>query len=310
MLCKCKWRNYRTGSEGTKTMLDKQQHAGMQTSSGIAHSREYSCNPPEKRPVEAIILAAGRGSRLCSITAKLPKCLVEVGNRCLIEHQLNMLANAGIDQVTVVGGYCADQVKAQLRGRAELIFNPVWSQTNSLFSLWLCRERVRSPFVVMNCDVLAHPEILQRLLDRGGPAFTYDASSGADEEHMKVEIEAGALRAMSKSLPAHRSDGENIGILYFDEPVGQNLFREAEKALEVGGRNMWMAAAVERVAKKHDLAAIDVANLPWIEIDYPEDLQEARQVIWPELCARPRKIFHDQEMAENGKSTAVEAQAL
>lgn len=272
-------------------MLENSQQVSKaaQTDAWDGHERRDDGDTEQggDRGVEAIILAAGRGSRLSSITEDIPKCLVEVGNRSLLRHQLDLLASAGIDRVTVVTGYCADKIEAELDGRAETVFNPVWSQTNSLFSLWLCRERIHNPFVVMNCDVLAHPDILFRLLDSGGSAFTYDGTSGDDEEHMKVEIEGGVLQAMSKTLPAHRSHGENIGMLYFDRPTGQMLFREAEKALEAGGRNMWMAAAVERVAQNACVGAVDVAGLPWAEIDFPEDLECARRVVWPELSARP-----------------------
>ena len=273
------------------------------------NERRGEANPGRSgdRGIEAIILAAGRGSRLSSITADIPKCLVEVGNQSLLNHQLDMLADAGIDQVTVVTGYCANKVEDELHGRAETLFNPVWSQTNSLFSLWLCRERIHNPFVVMNCDVLAHPDILLRLLESGHSAFTYDSTSGDDDEHMKVEIENGILQAMSKNLPAHRCDGENVGILYFNEPIGRMLFREAETALEAGGRNMWMAAAVERVAQNACVGAVDVAGLPWAEIDFPEDLECARRVVWPELCARPCSTRTKRKVVRAAAAPATEA---
>jgi len=283
-------------------MLENNQGVTTMVQSDV---RDSYIRRDDDQGVEAIILAAGRGSRLNSITEDLPKCLVEVGNQSLLDHQLDLLASAGIDQVTVVTGYCADKIEAELRGRAETVFNPVWSQTNSLFSLWLCRERIHNPFVVMNCDVLAHPDILHRLLESGHSAFTYDGTSGEDEEHMKVEIENGILQTMSKSLPAHRSHGENIGILYFDEVIGRMLFREAENALEAGGRNMWMAAAVERVAQNACVSAVDVADLPWAEIDFPEDLDFARRVVWPELCARPCSTRAKRKVAGGAAATAT-----
>lgn len=291
-------------------MLENRQDAKTTELSGTRDDdqRQGVADPrrSDNNGIEAIILAAGRGSRLSSITADIPKCLVEVGDQTLLDHQLDMLTSAGIDRVTVVTGYCADKVEGELRGRAETLFNPVWSQTNSLFSLWLCRERIHNPFVVMNCDVLAHPDIVLRLLESGHSAFTYDGTSGEDEEHMKVEIENGILQAMSKNLPAHRCDGENVGVLYFNEPVGQMLFREAETALEAGGRNMWMAAAVERVAQNACVSAVDVADLPWTEIDFPEDLEFARQVIWPELSDRPCSPLTQRRVAPTTASAATE----
>ena len=104
---------------------------------------------------------------------------------------------------------------------------------------------------------------------------------------MKVELNGDVLTSMSKFLPAHRNNGENVGILYFDERAAQLLFHEAEAALKAGGRKMWMAAAVQRVARHTPLHAVDVADLPWIEIDFPEDLASARQDVWPAIRSKP-----------------------
>ena len=84
--------------------------------------------------MQALILAAGRGSRLGGHTADVPKCLLEVGRRPLIEHQLGTLADAGVGPVGMVLGYCADEIKGVVGIRAEYILNPRWNTTNSLYS--------------------------------------------------------------------------------------------------------------------------------------------------------------------------------
>lgn len=96
--------------------------------------------------------------------------------------------------------------------RAELIHNKAWAETNSLYSLGLCRDWVSGALLVINCDVLFHAEVLYRLLACPGSAFAYDSSSGTEEEHTKVEIDEDAsLTSMSKTLPTYRSQGENVG---------------------------------------------------------------------------------------------------
>jgi L-glutamine-phosphate cytidylyltransferase len=190
---------------------------------------------------------------------------------------------AGIKEITVVVGYCADAIRAALGGRARMVLNPQWQSTNSLFSLSLCRYLAGTPLLIMNCDVLVHPVAVQRLLSLGGNAFLYDSSSGNSEEHMKVELADGALRAMSKSLPSERTHGENVGMLYFGAAASRVLFREAERLLGKGNRNQWAAAVVERVAKISSLHGIDIADLPWIEIDFPSDLRRACTQVWQQV---------------------------
>ena len=134
----------------------------MSTKRSDAHAtRELSlalATPPSEASLQAVILAAGRGSRLGDATQQAPKCLIDVGEQRLIDHQIDALQAHGITDILVVAGYRASDVKAAVRGRARVIINPEWSSTNSLYSLTLCKPYVRGGFIVMNCDVLAHAD--------------------------------------------------------------------------------------------------------------------------------------------------------
>lgn len=236
---------------------------------------------------QAVILAAGRGSRMGIATEHRPKCLLPIGDGTLLDHQLDMLSAAEIDRIWIVAGYEADQVRKAAEGRAEMIYNDEWADTNSLYSLWLCRDDcVSGSLLVLNCDVLAHPDVVSRLLTGPGSAFSYDSTSGHDDEHMKVDLEGGWLTAMSKSLPPDRVKGENVGILRFDGPGVPHLFSEADSLVRAGGRNLWLATAVERLARRIRMRGVDVSDLPWCEIDFPDDLLSARARVWPAMRSR------------------------
>lgn len=256
-----------------------------------AEPRAASFRPDSRHPhvdtttIQAVILAAGRGSRLKNAIENGSKCLADVGGRPLIEHQLSLLAQAGIRRVAIVTGYHARAVREFVGDRAEFIHNNAWARTNSLYSLQLCMEWVTGPLVVMNCDVLMHPDVLRRLLEHPGNAFAYDSSSGVEDEHMKVELEGEYLNSISKQLKSERCQGENVGLLYFEKRAARLLFREALALLRAGNKRMWMAAAVQAVANYIPLRAIDVADLSWIEIDFPHDLELARSVIWPRISS-------------------------
>ena len=239
-------------------------------------------------PTEAVILAAGRGSRLQSETDAVPKCLTEVGGRTLLEHQLELLYGAGIERICVVAGYQAQAVQDAVGDAAEIIYNDLWASTNSLYSLSLCRQWVHGPVIIKNCDVMVDAEAIRRLRANDGSAFLYDSLSGDDEEHMKVELHAGRLTAMSKDLQADRVCGENVGILQFASDAVRFLFREADAALRMLGRKHWQAVAVERLCEIVPVHGVDICDLPWIEIDYPEDLEMARRTVWPAIQERSR----------------------
>jgi choline kinase len=233
--------------------------------------------------MQALILAAGRGSRLGGTSYAQPKCLLEIGRRRLIEHQLDALAEAGVGPVHMVLGYAADEIREIVGGRAEYVINPRWDITNSLYSFWMAREVIAGDVMVLNSDVLFGPEILCRLLDAPGDAFAFDSASGRGREQMKVRIANGRLIEMSKDLVADESCGENVGILKLTAATAARLAERAGALIEAGRTEDWLGTAVNAVAREGELLAVDVAGLPWVEIDFPVDLARARKEVWPAL---------------------------
>jgi L-glutamine-phosphate cytidylyltransferase len=227
----------------------------------------------------AVILAAGRGSRLGSGV----KCLVEIGGRPLLEHQFRALEEAGVSTVVVVAGHQVERVRRAVGGRADVIINDRYTETNSVYSFMLARESVDGGALVLNADVLFHPEVIRRLLDVDGPALAFDSAAELDDETMKVEVDDGRFVRMSKTLEPEVQSGENLGILKLDGSAALAAFVAATAVVEQGGEQSWVGSAINAVAACVPIAAVDVGTLPWTEIDYRIDLDHARRHVWPQL---------------------------
>lgn len=239
------------------------------------------------RVLTAIILAAGRGNRLGALTEREPKCLLTVGPRTLLEHQLAALASHGITQVVVVAGHRHQAVKTRLEGRATVVVNERHASTNSLFSLWLARDHARDGFLLLNADVLFDPGILGRVLECPHPeALAVERRAEFTAEEMKVELEGERIRALSKTLPAERAQAENLGVLKFSPEGSRRLFAKIEELLARGGEREFCPYAFHALADELPLYAVPVDGLPWIEIDFLEDLRRAREEVWPAIEAR------------------------
>jgi len=235
---------------------------------------------------QAVILAAGGGRRLGAAGRGLPKCLLSVGGRPLIEHQLAALAEIGVEEVCVVAGYRAEDVDACVARHCTVIRNPCWSETNSLYSLWLAREWIRGGEVfILNSDVLAHLDVYHRLADLPGSGLAYDSSSGHEDEHMKVWVESGRLRAISKCLAPPRISGENVGLLRFERRVARLVLSEVDVLVAAGNKRAWAVEALDRLLPRLDVRCVDIADLPWVEIDSEADLELARKSVWPSVQA-------------------------
>lgn len=250
---------------------------------------------------QAVILAAGNGKRLAAVSGGLPKGLLRIGPCTLLEHQLRALRVLGIDRVCMVVGFGAEHIEAAFGHCCEFVYNERYSQTNSLYSLWLARHWVQGPFVLMNCDVLAHPYVIARVACAQGSALAFDSRSGQDDEHMKVDVDAGRLRAIGKCLPAHQRSGENVGVLRFDAQAARSLFEAAGQIVASGDEKAWAPAAVGHIAGSTPISAVDVCDLPWCEIDFPEDLGYATSRVWPAIRADGASPRHDPAYFEREK---------
>jgi L-glutamine-phosphate cytidylyltransferase len=236
--------------------------------------------------MRGIILAAGRGARLNGHRDDLPKCLVTVGDETLLSRNVSLLRAAGIDEVIVVVGCGADAVRQRCRG-VTFVHNEAFADTNSLYSLWLARPFLGDGFVVMNCDVLVHPQLLSdlvtaRLEDAALIAFREEDTTFGSEE-MKVRVRCGRIAAMAKTIRPDEADGENVGIVKFGWTGAQLLIQEIDALIGAGERRAWAPRAFEAFARTRPLHAIGTRGYPWIEIDFPEDYRRAVEVVLPQI---------------------------
>jgi L-glutamine-phosphate cytidylyltransferase len=236
--------------------------------------------------MRAIILAAGKGSRLRGVAGDKPKCLAMVGELTLVERQISALRAAGIDDIIAVVGFGAESVRRVCGPEIEYIENPVFFRTSSLYSLWLTRHRLGEGFVVLNSDVLFHPQLLTDLVtaryeDALLISYTNSTTPALGAEEMKVKVRAGRVVDISKAMEPGEADGENVGIVRFGAAGAALLGRQMEQLILKGANRAWAPRAFLEFARVRDLHAIGTRGLPWIEIDFPEDYYRAINDVLP-----------------------------
>ncbi len=244
--------------------------------------------------VAGLILAAGRGSRMGELTAKVPKCLVELGGKALLRWQLESLRGAGIGRVAVVRGYAGHCLQGG--GDFETVDNPRWAETNMLSSLLCADAWVRDAFghgverlVVSYSDIVYACEHVRRLLDcPQSICITYD-TLWEDLWRLRLEdILSDAERFLEKDgllceIGGRASSvegirGQYMGLLCLDCSGWQTL-------LDVCGR---LGPAVDRtdmtsflrrlLAEGVAVGAVGVAG-KWCEVDSETDLEHYRQAL-------------------------------
>lgn len=236
--------------------------------------------------MKAVILVAGVSRRLYPLTEYRPKCLLEVGGKTILDHQLDAVSALGIREVCLVVGYRREQIREHAEHRyPELEFtyriNHHFFETNTAYSLWLAGEEfLDRDFVYMNGDVLFEPRLLERTVAAPGLAtLAVEAKKCGDEEVKVIVDEAGRIHQIGKGLDPARCLGEFIGVARFAAPITAYFFQALDALAHGGSRNDYFEAALAKLAPQHALQAVDVTDLPCIEIDFPEDYERARTAV-------------------------------
>ena len=238
--------------------------------------------------MKGVILAAGKGSRLNGTAGDKPKCLVEMGGMTLIERQIRTLRTAGLDDIVVVIGCQPDRVRAACGPDVTYVENSRFAETNSLYSLWTARALLYEGFVVLNCDVLFHPALLDDLLVTHHDAalliaYREPGQTPFGDEEMKVRVQEGRVVAMSKTMDPAEADAENLGIVKFGPESAPQLVGILDRIVAAGGLRDWAPRAFTEFAREQPLYALGTRGYPWIEIDFPEDYQRAIRDVLPAI---------------------------
>jgi choline kinase len=238
--------------------------------------------------MKALILSAGQGSRLLPLTAERPKCLLPVGQKSLLERQIEILSSCAIDEIVVVVGFRATLVEELLSGLARpgrairTVFNPFFKVADNLGSCWLARHEMDRDFLIVNGDTLFETQILRGLLASPAASITVtvDRKETYDADDMKVRLDGTRLIEIGKTLAPATVDGESIGLLLLRKD-GPRLFAEAtDRAMRTAaGIKSFYLQVINHLAKTHRIETKSIEGLAWGEVDYPADLRRLERMV-------------------------------
>jgi choline kinase len=246
--------------------------------------------------MHAIILAAGRGSRLAEHNAGGdPKCLMEFGGRSLLDRHLDVLNQFGIRRCDLVIGYEADRIIDHVgtlfsRPDVSFHFNPAYER-GSVLSLLAARDTLEAgvPVIVMDADVLYHPDILKRLVDTPVEnCFLLDRDFTPGDEPVKIAVSNGGMVEFRKVLAeglSYDMIGESVGFFRFGPECAAMIVAECAQFEAEGLGDAPHEEALRNVLlRKPKLFGFeDVSGLPWIEIDFPDDVVRASGEVLPAI---------------------------
>lgn len=237
----------------------------------------------------AVILAAGRGTRLAGAGLAVPKGLIEVGGEALVSRSLRLLAARGITSVILITGHQSELYDgfAAARSGVRCIYNKHFDVMGSLESLRCALEAVALPFLLLDSDILYEGRGLDALLEQpAANAVLVSDLTGSGDEYYAWADNASRIRYLSKSLAeqAVPPAGEHVGIVKIGDTLRKALLARAPARLLEKPMDPYESLLVE-LLPEHPVGNAYVPDLLWSEIDNAAMLETARSVTWPGLVA-------------------------
>lgn len=235
----------------------------------------------------ALLLAAGTGSRLRPLTLDAPKCLTEVGGEPILGRLVETLRLQGITRLVVVTGYLDNCIREFLEINAadmqvDYVFNPVYSTTNNIYSLWLAREVIEEPFVLIESDLVFEESMLESMLlpDRiaisnilpwmNGTMVGLNAQKDVKAFHVNHDVN-DELRYKTVNIYSFSSQSWQKVIKQLDRHIADKRVNE-----------YYETVFAEMVADGSlEFASVFFDENKWYEIDCMEDLHQA-ELMFPQ----------------------------
>jgi choline kinase len=236
-----------------------------------------------------MVLAAGPGRRLASLTDALPKTLLPVADgRPILDVTLANLKQVGLDEVVIVTGFAANAIREQVPPlerrhgvRLELVYNPKAEIWNNAYSLWCAREAFSESVLLVNGDTVHPVSVEECVLAARGPEvlLAVDREKPLGEEEMKVVLTpAGELARITKQIDPRAAHGEYIGVAVIEARAAAPL-AEALEATWRADPSLYYEEGFQTYADRGgEVRTTAIGSVDWVEVDDYADLARAREM--------------------------------
>ena len=238
----------------------------------------------------AIILAAGRGSRLHTLTGGAPKCLTEIGGEPILERALHALANLGVTEAVVVIGYMGTMVRSRIGSHFDgidilYVEAPDYATTNNIRSLWDARDYLDQDLVLLEADVAFDATVVETLLAQSGSSaavapFDPALSGTVVRRNSAGQVTSFVLGTEQGPQFDTKDTFKTVNIYVLREQLlREHLLPRLSNEIAAGHANEYyetiLRDCVADPRAEVDIAAVDVSASRWSEIDDARDLDTA-----------------------------------
>ena len=243
--------------------------------------------------MQALILAAGKGTRLKEMTKDMTKCMVEINGESIIKRLLKQLDNKGLSKIVIVVGFlAADLAKyindLYIRTPIEFINNPQYESTNNIYSFALAEQCLcEDDTFLFESDLLLENKIVDRIFETPEDSFAlvdkFD-ETWMDGTCVRINNNNEIIEFIPKSDLKYIDKNEyykTVNVYKFSRDFCKDVYLpELFKYMDEFGMNDYYERVLQEVIKKRygKLSALIVSNEKWYEVDTQSDLAQAKKL--------------------------------
>ncbi len=226
--------------------------------------------------MKALILNSGLGSRMGALTSEHPKCMTEISPReTILSRQLHQIVAAGIEEVVITTGLFDSVLVNYCQGldlplRFTFVKNPLFRETNYIYSIYCAREYLKDDILLMHGDLVFENEVFDRVLASEVSCMTVSTTLPLPEKDFKAVVRDGQV--LKVGVEFFNEAMEAQALYKLNQPDWQRWLDEICAFCEAGNTKVYAENALNALEGAANIHALDVENLLCAEIDNPEDL--------------------------------------
>lgn len=238
-----------------------------------------------KRITTALLLAAGTGSRLYPLTKESPKCLTLVNETSMLARLVTNLKDQGFTRLVIVTGYKQECIVEFLGNQneglsIEYIHSPLYKTTNNIYSLWMARNIINEPFVLLESDLVLETDLLTDMMypDRIAVAKMQSWLNGTtvtlNNQNKVTQFQPGTIE------PYTETRYKTVNIYSFSLDSWRTIAKKLNQYIAAGSVNAYYETVFSALVdeKSLELTAVSFNEKPWYEVDTILDLAEAEKL--------------------------------
>lgn len=246
----------------------------------------------------ALLLAAGTGSRLFSLTKNSPKCLTLVNEKSILERLITNLKKQGFTRLVIVTGHKKECIMDFLGNNSgnltiEYIYSPLYLTTNNIYSLWMARNIINEPFVLFESDLILNTSLLNEMVypDRMAVAKMQPWLDGTTVSVNKLNQVTQFQEGTKEIYTDTRY--KTVNIYSFSLLSWQAIVKRLNQYIADGNVNCYYETVFSEMIDDDSLSLESVSfdHKPWYEIDTIYDLAKAEKLFPIELNIQPKRVL-------------------